>query len=161
MENEIVKIDGLEISKSSVEQVRNEISAKVEEGALDSIKVMAAIKFYEKVFSGDDKKNNGLTHRIKSFVVNEVEKDKLRKDYYGFKVEIKEAGVSYIYDNCNDEVLTSLLEEEKELKEKIKNRQEFLKSIKGHLDIITENGEGKTIFPPAKKSTTSPTFTLK
>lgn len=161
METQIIKIDGLAISKQSVESVRQEIAQKVIDGEIDPIKVMASVKFYQKVFEGDDKKNNGLTHLIKNYVVDDLQKDPSRKDYFGFKVEVGETGVNYNFSNCNDEELKDLLEAEKELKEKIKDRQDFLKTIKGHLDIITSNGEAVKIFPPAKFSSTSAKFTLK
>jgi hypothetical protein len=157
---QVIKIDGLQISKKSVEEVRNEIASKIEDGEMDAVKVMAAVKFYEKVFSGDDKKYNGLTHLIRPHVLTEIEKDKFRNEYYGFKVEIKEAGVRFDYSKCNDSELELLLIEQEEINFKVKERQEFLKSIKGHLDVI-QDGEAKTIFPPAKISTTSPVFTLK
>jgi hypothetical protein len=161
MEDQIIKIDGLSISKQSVEEVRRQIAAKVIDGEVDPVKVMASIKFYEKVFTGDDKKDNGLTHLIKSKVIDSVEKDPTRKQWFGYEVSIRETGTQYDYSKCNDDVLIALLQEEVKLKEKLKNRQDFLKTIKGHLDIITEDGEAKTIYPPAKKSTTSPVFTLK
>ena len=158
---ELIKIGSLAISKASAEKIRETIANSIEEGMISPVHVMAAIKFYEKVFKGDDKKNNGLIDLIKSKVLDEVEKDKARKDWFGFGVQVRESGVNYIYDKCNDDVLIELLEEEKNLKKKIEERKDFLKAIKGHIDIITENGEVRKLFPPAKSSTTSPTFTLK
>jgi hypothetical protein len=158
--NEIIKLDGLAISKQSVEQVRDEIRQRIEGGELDPVKVMSAVKFYEKVFNGDDKKNNGLNHILRPHVVDELGKDPHRKDYYGFKVEVVETGQTYNYDNCNDSELEELMIQKKELDAKIKARQDFLKSINGHLDVI-QDGEAKTIYPPAKFSTTSAKFTLR
>lgn len=159
MKNEIVKIDGLVINKSTVEETRSEIAKMVLDGELDPVRVMAAVKFYQKVFDGDDKKNNGLTHLIKSSVINEVEKDKTRVDWFGFKIEVKEAGAQYDFSNCNDSELEELTETFETAKEALKERQDFLKTLKGGLDVI-QDGEAKTIFPPVKKSTTSPTFTF-
>lgn len=161
MSNEIIKIDGLVINKGTVEEVRSELARKVIDGEVDAVKVMAAIKFYQKVFNGDDKKDNGLTHLIKDEVLTELGKDKIRQDWYGFKVEVKEAGAKYDYSNCNDKVYFDLIEEEKELSERIKARETFLKSIKESESILNEDtGEVTKIYPPVKKSTTSPTFTF-
>jgi hypothetical protein len=157
---EIVKIEGLVMNRSTVEETRQEIANRIDEGILDPVKTFAAIKFYQKVFDGDDKKNNGLTHLIKEKVITQIEQDKTRLDWYGYKVEVKEAGARYDFSNCNDDVLDGLIEKFNEAKEKLEERQAFLKTIKDHLDIITEDGEPKTIYPPVKKSTTSPTFTF-
>lgn len=158
---EIVKIDGLQVSKKSAEEIRTELARKVLDGELSAVKVQAAIKFYEKVFNGDDKKDNGLNHLIKSSVVDELQNDAKREEWYGFKVSVGETGVRYNYENCNDPELVELLEQEKEIKEKIKDRQDFLKALKTGLNIVTKDGEAITVFPPAKFSSTSAKFTLK
>lgn len=157
---EIIKIDGLQISKATAETIRTELSRRVIEGEISAVQMQAAIKFYKKVFEGDDKKNNGLEDNIKSYVVDEIENDKHRKIWYGYAVSVGEAGARYNFENCNDPELAELEAQEKELKEKIKDRQTFLKSLKGGFDIIW-NGEAVTVFPPAKFSTTCPKFTLK
>lgn len=156
---DLIKID-LKPSKASAEAIRNELSRKVIDGEISAVQVQAAIKFYQKVFDGDDKKDNGLVHQIKSYVVDEIEKDSHRKDWFGYQVTVGEAGARYSFENCNDPELAELEAQEKELKEKIKDRQTFLKSLKGGFDIIW-NGEGVTVFPPAKFSTTSAKFILK
>jgi hypothetical protein len=157
---EIVKIDNLPVSKASVEEVRSEIARKVLDGEISAVKVQAAIKFYEKVFNGDDKKDNGLNHLIKPYVVDELEKDTKRKDWFGFQVTVGEVGARYSYDNCNDPVYAELMEAKKELDEKIKERTDFLKSIKSSMGVIIE-GEAVTLYPPLKTSSTSAKFQLK
>jgi hypothetical protein len=161
---QLITLNGIQPSRKTAEQIRIEIAQKVESGELDPIKVNASIKFFEKVFNGDDKKNNGLSHYIKPYVIDEIQKAPERKDYYGFEVSIKESGARYDFSMCNDSVLDELMEQEKELKAKIEERQNFLKSIKpgGHMIItIEETGENIKVFAPVKKSTTSPTFLLK
>lgn len=158
---DIIKIENLQISKALAETIRKELSQRVLDGEISAVQVQAAIKFYEKVFNGDDKKDNGLVHVIKPYVVDEIEKDKHRKDWFGYQVTVGEAGSRYSYENCNDPELEELLEEDKVLKAKIKDRQDFLKSLKTGLNIITKEGESVTVYPPAKFSTTSAKFTLK
>jgi hypothetical protein len=157
---QLIKIDGLQISKKSAEEIRSELARRVLDGEISAVKVQAAIKFYEKVFNGDDKKDNGLNHLIKSSVVDEIEKDPKREEWFGYKVVVAEAGAKYHYENCNDSELEELLEEKKAIEEKIKDRQAFLKTLKTGLNIVTKDGEAITVFPPAKTSTTSPKFTL-
>jgi hypothetical protein len=46
------------------------------------------------------------------------------------------------------------------LKEKIKERETFLKSLKAPLEVVnTDTGETTTIVPPVKKSTSTFKFT--
>jgi hypothetical protein len=161
MNQQIIQIDNLPVSKQSAEAIRQELLRRVQDGEISAVKIQSAIKFYEKVFNGDDKKDNGLNHLIKSNVIDEIEKDPKREEWFGFKVSVGEAGVRYNYDNCNDPELAELLEQEKELKEKIKDRQDFLKALKTGLNIVTKDGEAITVFPPAKISSTSAKFTLK
>lgn len=162
--SEVLLLNGLELNKKSVETIRNEISEKVINGDIDPIKVYANMKFLEKVFNGDDKKNNGLSHLIKSYVVDEIEKDKHKTDYYGFKVAISETGARYNFDNCGHKGLEDLYEQQKELNAKIKEIETMLKGIPkgGHLFITDEEtGEQMKVYAPVKSSTTSPIFTMK
>jgi hypothetical protein len=161
---EIVQIDNLPVSKASVEATREDIARRVLDGEISAVKVQSAIKFYEKVFNGDDKKNNGLNDIIKPFVVDEIEKDPHRKEWFGFEVSVGEAGARYHFDNCNYPKLTELYDQKKELEAKIKEVETMLKGIPkgGHLIITDEDtGEQTKVFAPAKTSTTSAKFLLK
>ncbi len=73
---------------------------------------------------------------------------------YGAKITVAELGTKWFYDKTNDPQLYELgMEKEKAAKAE-KDRQEFLKKINGKLDLVTEDGEVVTIFPPYKQSTT-------
>lgn len=158
---EILNLNGVEINKQTIERIRKDIFSKVENGEIDPIKINAFIKFYEKVFTGDDKKNNGLSHLIRPYVVDELEKDKTRSDYYGFKVEIKEAGVRYDFSNCGHPELEELYEKQKQLKSEIDEIEKLLKSIPAGKRIpIIVHGEAIEVHAPARFSTTSPTFRI-
>jgi hypothetical protein len=79
----------------------------------------------------------------------------------GAKIECCETGTKYDYSACEDEVINSLNEQLISLKEKISEREKFLKTVpQSGLDVITENGEAVKIFPPAKSSTSSYKITL-
>lgn len=70
-----------------------------------------------------------------------------------YDAEITEGmqGVKWDYSECGDTVLNELLQEQKELKEKIDNRQLFLQTItKLNTPVITEEGETYTVNPPVK-----------
>jgi hypothetical protein len=162
--NELITLNGISPSKASADEIRKEIAQKVEEGELDPIKINASIKFFEKIFNGDDKKNNGLTHLIKDKVVSEIQKAPERTDYYGFKVKITEAGVKYLFENCGHPKLAELYEKQEELKKEIKEIEDLLKKIPTgkHITIVDEeSGDMVKVFAPVRMSTTTPKFLLK
>jgi hypothetical protein len=161
---DLIKIEnlGIEVSRKSAEHIRSEIVKRVEDGELDAVQVHTMFKFFDKLFNGDDKKNNGINQLLKDQVITEVERDKLRTEFNGFKIEVKETGVRYDYSNCNYPKLKELQEKKKELETEIKDAEEFLKSIKDKMTILDEEtGEMTTIYPPVRMSSTSPVFTLK
>lgn len=158
---ELKLLESLPVSRQSAETIRQQLFDRVENGEVDAVKLISFKKYVDKIYDGDDKKNNGLNHLIKDKVLSEIENDPARREWYGFEVTVKEAGATYIYDSCNDPELAELLEKKAELDKEIKERQEFLRSLKGGFNIITKDGESVTVYPPAKKSTTSPTFKLK
>lgn len=86
------------------------------------------------------------------------------KDYKtpsGTKIELAEVGVKYNYSNCNDIEIQELYQQEFELSEKIKKRQEFLKSLPyTGIEIVTPDGEVVKIYPPSKTSTSSVKTTI-
>lgn len=56
----------------------------------------------------------------------------------------------YKYDLCNDDEINRLLDRQERIKADIKDRQEFLKSLKKELMIVDPaTGEMKTIYPPS------------
>lgn len=83
-----------------------------------------------------------------------------RCSVYGAVYQLKEVGVKYNYDDCNDPILFEMLEQRKKLDAEIKERQEFLKKLKGLTRIVTEDGELLEVFPPVKSSTTSYVITF-
>jgi hypothetical protein len=72
-------------------------------------------------------------------------------------------GTKYDFAHCGDSVIDGLYKEMAELKAKIKEREEFLKSLPpSGLDIVdSATGEVSTILKPIKTSTTSIAVTLK
>jgi len=80
---------------------------------------------------------------------------------YNGKFSIKETGTRYDYSQCGDSELADLYEKKTELDAKIKTREAFIKMLPVEgIDIVTEDGELRKIYPPAKSSTTSVTVSL-
>jgi hypothetical protein len=149
----IINIDNITPSKASLAGITSNLTLKVMDGEEDPIKKTANLDFIIKACAN-------AKEILKPYVITELEKDKLRTEYHGYKIEVCETGVAYDYANCNDSELDELMEAYEKAKLALKERQDFLKTIKSSLDVV-QDGEAKTIYPPVRKSTTSPKFTLK
>ena len=101
---------------------------------------------------------------IREAVIKETEKYGKGEtpSYKGAVVQVKETSVKYDFAGCNDIVWDKLNKEKKEVDEKIKQRESFLKLVNTNkTEIDKETGEIYTIFPPARSSTTSYAITFK
>lgn len=79
----------------------------------------------------------------------------------GTKLELAEVGVKYDYVFCEDDIYNELIVKQMALDEQIKERQKFLKTIPVEgLEIVTQDGEMKRIYPPSKSSTSSVKTTI-
>ena len=79
----------------------------------------------------------------------------------GTKLELAEVGVKYDYVFCEDDTYNELIVKQMALDEQIKERQKFLKTIPVEgLEIVTQDGEMKRIYPPSKSSTSSVKTTI-
>jgi hypothetical protein len=97
------------------------------------------------------------------FVRDEIEKHgKELTTANGVKLELAEVGTKYDYSQCNDDVLSELEFQLTIIEAKIKERQNFLKTlpVRG-MEIIKDGGEVALIFPPSKSSTSSYKTTIK
>lgn len=79
----------------------------------------------------------------------------------GTKLELAEVGVKYDFSQCNDQELKKMEQEFEVLEEKIKSRKDFLKALspKG-IDVMTEEGELVTLYPPSRSSKSSVKCTI-
>ncbi len=90
------------------------------------------------------------------------------KGYSKHSCEFREqaTGVSYSFDRCNDPVWEKLSAESSALKIKLKEREDFLKGLKGGTDVEVvdeETGEAETytMYPPVKMAGQSVVLTIK
>ncbi len=148
-----IKINEINPSKSLLPEIVGKINESVINGEADPIKLATQLDFVIKACTD-------AKAELKEVVLTNLSLDPQRKDYYGYKVEVSETGVQYDYTNCNDTEYLEISANIEGLKEQLKTRETFLKSIKDSLDVI-QDGEAKTIYPPVKRSSTSPKFTLK
>jgi len=148
--NELSKIQP---SKTVIPAWSKKLTQGYREGNESAVEIATKLDFISKVCTEAKKE-------LSEAVIKEIEAGDKAKN--GYKLEVKETGVSYDYSNCNDPELEELEAEMKELKARIDTRQKFLKSIpyQGMKYVNPETGEELLLRSPSKKSGTSPIFTL-
>jgi hypothetical protein len=99
--------------------------------------------------------------RYKQLTISEAEKHGKSFEFHNAGFQLKETGVKYDFTVCNDEIWNELNSQIEALEKVKKDREKFLKTISGSLEVITKHGEVVNIYPPAKSSTTSIAVTLK
>lgn len=148
----------LDTTKSERKSFALDVIEKIKDGEADALKIHCQVKSLEslvKMFT--DKKDCPETAiDYANLVLSAAEKHGKKFGLFNGEFQIKEAGVVYAYDKCNDSVIDSLLNELDFLKEAIKARMDFLKTVPvSGLDIFNkETGEVETVYPPARSSTT-------
>lgn len=97
---------------------------------------------------------------IKDAFIREAEKNGKTFKLYGAEFQVKETGVKYDYSICNDSTYNELTAKMEALKNEIKSRETFLKSITHSIEAV-DTKTGEMLNPPVKTSTTTVTITLK
>lgn len=142
-------------NKNEIERVATEMVQGIIDGNVQTDKALLTIRAIRMAMeSAEDK--------IKDQVIDELHKrGKEGFDVYGAKVNLKELGVKYDYNNCLDPIWNDLDAEVKRLSELKKEREAFLKSITKAMTFVDDStGEVVTIHPPIRQSTTSYTITF-
>ena len=145
-----------ETSKSERTIFVHDVIENIESGNADAIKVHLQVKCMESIIK------DLTAHPIyKSYLLDAAEKHGKKFTSFNAEFSIRETGVKYEYDQCNDDVLDELLKDQAMIDGNVKARQKFLQNLPDiGMDIVTEHGEMKHIYPPAKSSTTSVAVTL-
>jgi precorrin-2 methylase len=144
-------------SKANIQRLANDIIQQVKEGGTDPLKLAVQMKFIQEVF---EQVRSGINDDVLS------ELDKYAKGEpvtsMGATLEKMEAGVKYDYSNCGDPAYYSFKNTIKMATDGMKEREAFLKTIKGQMVIADEStgGEQITINPPVKSSTSTFKITL-
>ena len=159
MENttqEIAWLDTPGLSKEQNLSLANKIIQDVEQGTVNPLTTFLQIKSIEDVCK---KAKEG----INKWSLEEAQKHGAKSfDYMGAKVEVSELGTKYDFSNCGDVIWESLNRQVESLKEQLKDRETFLKTLKGELEIVNpDGGEIYKVHPPVKRSTTGLKITLR
>jgi len=142
------------LTKSSIKLMANEaVNNVLETGNI--LQVAEAVKAMEEFIEGIKKDK-----RFVDYVREEAGKDRQYTSSSGAKIECCEVGTKYDFSKCGDPVLFDLEMQSETLKEKIKARQDMLKTLplEGIETVICD--ELVRMYPPAKSSTSSYKITL-
>lgn len=156
-------------SKSQRNSFCHDVIDKLVNEETDPLQIHLQIKAMEEVIdtltNTDEKKNKNfeLAKTYKKYLLDAAEKYGKKFTYQNAEFSIKEVGTVYDFSECGDLELLELQINSKLLIEKIKAKQDFLKTISLSGLVITDESTGDTykVYPPLKKSTTSVSVSLK
>jgi len=142
-------------NKQEAESFASKLTEAVETGMINPLELHVKLNAMKKAIE-DAQKNT------RDYVMREVNKYPERSfEIFSAKIEKSEVGVKYDFSECNDPELIEATNEENKYAEKRKEREAFLKALKSSMNIVTEDGEAITIYPPKKSSTSFIKVTLK
>jgi hypothetical protein len=142
-------------NKQEAESFASKLTEAVESGMINPLELHVKLNAMKKAI--DDVQKN-----TREFVMREANKYH-EKSFEAFtaKIEKSETGVKYDFTKCYDSEWQLAAQQEQEFAEQRKEREAFLKTLKAPLNMVTEDGEAITIYPPEKSSTSFIKVTLK
>jgi len=152
----ITNLSLFETSKLERQSFTEAIVNNLMEGLADPLKVHLQVKCMEDII-----KQITANPIYRDLLITEAAKYGKNFEHHNAKFEIKEMGVKYDYDNCNDPVLEFMNNSLRLIENDIKDRQKFLKSIpESGMEILIDD-ELVKVYPPSKSSTTTVSVNLK
>jgi len=127
-----------------------DITNVIDSGEINPLDVLLCIRGFEKVIKN-------IKDNLNDLAIDELDKYS-EKDikYKGATLNKVNTGVKYDYSNCGDEEYVSLKTKETTVKNDIKSRETFLKSLTAMTSLNNlDTGEMMEIYPPSKTSTTT------
>lgn len=158
MSNEL-SIKKIPTTKSEQESLASYFVKNVLNGEISAIEAVVQMKSISDTISLFFKNNE-----VRESTIKELERygKGENSSYKGATIQIKETSVKYDFTGCNDPVWDKLNDAKRDIDEKIKNRESYLKLINGSkTEIDEETGEIYTIYPPSRSSSTSYAITFK
>jgi hypothetical protein len=110
---------------------------------------VSKLEFFIKELKSNDKYIDYLRHEVGKFGQSHITST-------GTKIELAEVGVKYDYTQCGDLQIFQIMHQIADLENKLKERQNFLKSLPlSGVEVVDENAEVIKLYPPSKSSTSS------
>jgi hypothetical protein len=127
-----------EISLTGIDVFSDQLIESVKEGEVNPLELKAMIKALEMILERTDKATKDNQLRAADLFPGDS------FEAYGVKFAKGDVHTSYKYEGCNDKEWASA-------KEKLKERETFLKALKSPIDVLDkDSGEVVTIKPPVK-----------
>jgi hypothetical protein len=146
-----------DLTKFQIKVIADQTAKDIIDNGQDVIKIADTIAKIELFI-----KELKATPEYLDYLITEVSKyGKGMTTSTGTKLELAEVGVKYDFSQCNDPELKKMEQEFEVLEDKIKCRKDFLKKLSASgIDVITEEGELVTLYPPSKTSKSSVKCTI-
>jgi hypothetical protein len=155
METAISTLSQLPETKQQIETFAHSLEQGLNNGQIIASDLLRFQKAMEKVFEK-------IKPTLIENALNEISQYEKNSVIKGSEFSIVEAGVKYDYSNCNDPVYNEHFQTLENAKERLKERETFLKCIKEPMHFINEDtGEAITLYPPKKSSSTTLKVTFK
>jgi hypothetical protein len=158
MDNQLINFEGLQLQSLNKEAIVSQsllVRDNINDGYLDALEVLISAKKMQEL----GKQLEEISRPIAE------DKTRLQKGevYKTQSVEIieKTIGSKTDYSNCNDEVWEKLQQDLSDLKEAIKQRENFLNALTAETTIVTSYGEIVTLNPPIKSGRIGLSLTIK
>ena len=156
-----------ETTKDQRKSFTEDIVNRLRNGEADPLKVHVQVKAMEEIIKTitdkSEKTNKNFTLAIdyNNMLLDAAEKNGKKFQMFNAEFSVKEVGTVYNWEQCNDPELAELLSIHESTKEKIKQKQDFLKTVPLSGIDIRINDELVTVYPPSKSSTTRVAVSLK
>lgn len=157
MENkQLAQVQQIPSTKKEISLFASQIANALESGEVNPLDILLRFKSFEKVFEA-------IKPRLQELAATEASKYKEKTiNLMGAEFSIKESGITFDYSQTGDTVHARLSAELEAAKEALKNRETFLKTIKGSETVVDEDtSEIITIYAPVRKSSTGVQVSIK
>lgn len=146
----------LPTTQTQIDVFSDQVIESVRQGEANPLEVLVILKAFEKA-------TERILKEVRDNFVREADKHPERIfEFNGVKMEKAEVGTKYNYSICNDPIYNRRKEISEAANQQVKEREDFLKSLKDPITIVDEEtGESVKIIPPIKTSTTSIKVTIR
>lgn len=155
-----------DLTKKGVAKAASNIYTSIMDGNMSAVEIAVMLKFVEETGKSlkelsDDNGKNTFVDLVRQEIEKNADDGKTFNTKHGVKFELYEAATKFDYESCGDPVWNRLSKESELVKMKMKERESFLKTLKGSTTMnimdpdTAEFHENVELFPPAKSSTST------
>ena len=158
MDNQLINFEVLQLQSLNKEAIVSQsllVRDNINDGYLDALEVLISAKKMQEFGKQLEEVSRPIAEDKTRLQKGEVYKTQ------SVEVVEKTIGSKTDYSNCNDEVWEKLQQDLSDLKEAIKQRENFLNALTTQTTIVTNDGEIVTLNPPIKSGRIGLSLTIK